>query len=305
MSDRPPLSIVLPTRNRPEMLARCLATVMAAVGPDDEVVVVDSASTDAAAVAGVAAAHGARLVRCERKGETVARNAGWRAARHDSIAYVDDDVWVDARWAEAFARSLAAHPAASFLTGRIEVPDHQAATSRPVSIKSGDEPHVIDAGTTGVLGHAASLIVRREALEAVGGFDEALGAGCPFPGAPELDLFDRLFAIGRTGRYEPAALAWHDQWRERNDLVRLDFGYGQGGGARLAKLVRSDRARAQRVARDVLWVHGVRTVAHNLRVRWEYGAAMQAAAVAGVVLGFARAVTLPVDDGHLRLRRQP
>jgi glycosyltransferase involved in cell wall biosynthesis len=302
VTDRPALSIVLPTRDRPEMLARCLDTVVAAAGPDDEVVVVDSASSDAVAVATVAARYGARLVRCERKGETVARNAGWRAARHPHVAYVDDDVWVDAGWADAFARSLASHPEAAFLTGRIEVPAHQVGTSRPVSIKSGDEAHVIDAATGGVLGHAASLAVRTEALEAVGGFDEELGAGCRFPGAPELDLFDRLFAAGRTGRYEPSALAWHDQWRARNDLVRLDFGYGQGGGARLAKLARSDRRRARRIAREVLWAHGVRTVVHNLRVRWEYGAAMQAAAVAGVVLGFARAIRLPVVDGHLRPR---
>jgi glycosyltransferase involved in cell wall biosynthesis len=302
MAERVPLSIVVPTRDRPAMLDRCLQTVVAAMGPDDEIVVVDSASGDPRAVADVALGHHARVVRCERRGETVARNAGWRAARHDCVAYVDDDVWVDRGWADAFGRALSAHPETSFFTGRIEVPEHQQGTSRPVSIKTGDAPHPIDRTTTGVLGHAASLALRKDALEAVGGFDEALGAGCPFPGAPELDLFDRLFAVGRAGRYEPLALAWHDQWRERNALVRLDFGYGKGGGARLAKLARTDRARARHVAWEVLWVHGVRTVVHNLRVRWEYGAAMQAAGVAGVIVGFARAITLPVVDGHLRLR---
>ena len=43
-----PVSVVLPTRDRPAMLERCLAGLAAALGPDDQLVVVDSASTDPA-----------------------------------------------------------------------------------------------------------------------------------------------------------------------------------------------------------------------------------------------------------------
>ena len=50
-------------------------------------------------------------------------------------------------------------------------------------------------------------------------------------------MFDRLFLAGSVGRYEPAALAWHDQWRERGDVFALEWRYGTGSGARLAKLV--------------------------------------------------------------------
>src|SRR5690606_1444008 len=158
-------------------------------------------------------------------------NAGWRATTADVVLFVDDDVVVDAGWADAFAAAFASHPEVAFVTGRIDVPAHQAGTDRPVAIKDDDQPARLPAGTSGTIGHSASLGVRRPVLEALGGFDEALGAGARFCSAPEVDLFDRLFAAGHVGRYEPAARAWHDQWRGRGDKVHLDWRYGVGSGA--------------------------------------------------------------------------
>jgi glycosyltransferase involved in cell wall biosynthesis len=300
----PPISIVVPTRDRPEMLERCLATVMASRRPDDDVLVVDSASTDSASVRSVAEAVGARLVRCDRKGAAHARNTGWRAATHDLIAYTDDDVWLDEGWATAYAAASLAHPSVAFFTGRIEVPPHQVPVDRPVSLKEDAEPHTIDLATTGILGHGASVAVRREALERVGGFDEQLGAGARFPGAEEVDLFDRLLTAGMIGRYEPTALAWHDQWRDRNALVRLDYRYGVGDGARLAKLARTNRRRARSVAGAVVWDVGLREAWFALRHGWQYGALMRVANLAGVVVGAVQASAYGLDEGHLRPRRR-
>ena len=61
------------------MLARALTSLQATLGPDDEMVVVDSASDDARQVEKVASTYGARVVRCDQKGETVARNEIGRA----------------------------------------------------------------------------------------------------------------------------------------------------------------------------------------------------------------------------------
>src|SRR5258708_815623 len=113
-AQRPAITAIVPTRDRPQMLERCLATVRSALGSGDELLVVDSASADADAIVKVATGAGASVVRCDRKGETVARNAGWRMASHELVAYADDDVWVDAGWADAFARILAAQPELAF-----------------------------------------------------------------------------------------------------------------------------------------------------------------------------------------------
>jgi glycosyltransferase involved in cell wall biosynthesis len=300
--DRPALSVVLPTRNRPEMLARALANLSPTLQPGDELVVVDSASTDAAGVAAVAHAAGARLVRCERKGETRARNAGWRAATHDLLAFTDDDVVVAPGWADAFAHAFTVHPDAAFFTGRTGWPPDQPEPERPVSVKLDPEPAVLDATSRGDLGHCANLAIRRPVLAAIGGFDEALGAGGRFRAGPDVDLFDRLFGAGHTGRYEPTALAYHDQWRDRRDLFELEWSYGVGNGARLAKLVRTDRARARRVAREVFWDWGVRSVAANVRSGFKTGVALTSTRLLATATGVVRALPVPVESGHLRPR---
>jgi glycosyltransferase involved in cell wall biosynthesis len=300
---RAPCSVVLPTRDRPEKLRRCLESVFAALREGDEVIVVDSASVDPE-VARVATAAGAVVVRCDRPGVDRARNAGWRRTGHDAVLFVDDDVVVDAGWADALVAALASDPPAGFVTGRIDALPGGHSMERPVAIKDDDEAARLDASSTGTLGHSASLAVRRAALEDVGGFDEAMGAGARFQSSPEVDLFDRLFAAGWVGRYEPAARAWHEQWRGRSELLKLDWRYGMGAGARLAKLVRTDRPRARRIAAEVFWATGLRTAWRDLRARYKTGVLLRLAQVVGAVVGFAAALPVPVRDGHYRPRRE-
>ena len=298
----PSLSVVVPTRDRPNLLGPCIASIVAALAPGDELLVVDSASTDPAAALAATAAAGdtGRRLRCDRPGASHARNVGWRASANEVVAFVDDDVRVDSTWADGLRRCLADHPETAFVTGRIGVPPDQAGVDRPVAVKDDPDPAVIDRTTTGTLGHSANLAVRRDALEAVGGFDELLGAGARFRAAEDYDLFDRLLAAGLTGRYEPAAAAWHDQWRGRGDLVRLDWAYGVGTGARLAKLVRTDPARAGTVARAALWTGGLRLLPGLVRARYELGIATVVARSAGTCAGFVSARARSLRGGVLQ-----
>lgn len=92
------VSVVIPTRNGARRLPRCLAAVRAQDyrGPV-EIVVVDDASTDD--TAGVAAAHGARVLRSDANvGPGQARNLGVAAAMHDVLAFTDDDCVPEAGW---------------------------------------------------------------------------------------------------------------------------------------------------------------------------------------------------------------
>ena len=293
---RAPCTVVLPTRDRPEMVARAVASVRAALTADDELIVVDSAS---AVPVGV---PGGRVIRVDRPGANRARNAGWRAGAHEVVVFVDDDVTVDAGWADGFMRAMADHPEAAFVTGRIEVPPDQGPVDHPVAIKNEPEGAVLTAAMDGVLGHSASLAVRRQALVAVGGFDEVLGAGGELPMSDETDLFDRLFAAGWTGWYEPTALAWHDQWRGRGERIRLSWRYGFGAGARLAKLLRTDRRRARRLAGEVFWRQGLRDLAADARRGYRTAALLDVAHVAGAAVGLISGSRVPVVDGHFAPR---
>lgn len=301
---RTPLSVVVPTRDRPQMLDRCLRSVRAALREDDQLVVVDSASSTEAAesIAGVAARHRATLLRCDRPGVNRARNAGWAATRYDLVVFTDDDVEVDAGWADSFAQAARTRADAAFFTGWIGVP---AGEDRrwEVAVKDDGLGHPLGPATRGILGQGASLAVRRTALAGVGGWDEALGSGARFGSAPEVDLFDRLFAAGHTGWFEPAAKAWHHQWRSKPAVIRLNLRYGVGTGARVAKLLRTDPRRAVVVARECWWSWGVWSLAQRLRHADKTGVLVDLARMAGYLAGFVLGALTPVRAGHFAPRR--
>jgi len=293
----------VPTRDRPVLLRGCLAELAGALGPGDELIVADSASAgrETAAVAGEA---GATLLTAPVPGASLARNLGWRAARHELVAFVDDDVRVAPGWAGAVVAAFA-DPGVAFVTGRIEVPPAQAGVEAPVALHDRPEAAVIDGSGGAMPGHSANLAVRRSALLAVSGFDEAFGPGHRFVASEDADLFDRLLAAGLRGRYEPAALAFHEQWRGRRERVRLDYRYGVGAGARLAKLARTDRSRARVVAGEVVVRWGIRTLASDLRRGYRFGVLSDAARLAGMLAGFGAALPTPIREGHFAERRGP
>ena len=156
---------------------------------------------------------------------------------------------------------------------------------------------LLTARTSGVLGHGANLAVRRGRLEAVGGYDERLGPGATFRAGEDVDLLDRFFAAGHTGWFEPAAHAWHEQWRSRRELLDVNWGYGIGAGARVAKLVRTDRPRSREVARAMFWDWGLANVARLLPT-YRFAALTSVTRFVAATLGLARGLTVPVVHGH-------
>lgn len=281
-----PLSVVVPTRDRPHLLEGCLAALRAAAGPEDQVIVVDSCSRGPE-TAELAARYGFGLVRCDRPGASRARNAGWRAARHGVVAFVDDDVRVGPGWADGLRAAAGSHPEASFFTGRLGVAPDDHGGERPVAVFDEAEGFSIDAGVLVDFGHGANLAVRRPALEAVGGFDEQFGPGARWRAAEDLDLVDRLLRRGLDGRYVPAAAATHVQWRRRPDFVRLEWTYGIGQGARLARLRRADPGRYRPLARIAWRDQGLRLVPGLVRNHYEFGLLLTGVRLAGTAAGHA------------------
>ena len=100
----PEVTVVVPTRNRPGPLGRCLEALAGQVG---EIVVVDDGSSDPAAVeAALQRAPQARLVRQPPSGPAAARNAGVAAVRGSIVCFTDDDCEPDPGWAAALTAAL-------------------------------------------------------------------------------------------------------------------------------------------------------------------------------------------------------
>jgi hypothetical protein len=283
------LSVVVPCRDRAGLLDDCLAALRHSVAEGDEIIVVDSASASAQ-VAGVAADHGARVVRCGWPGTSRARNLGARVATGDAVAFVDDDVRVSRGWAGALSACLDDHPGTAFVTGRISVPARQRDAHRPVAIADHDRALEFAGVDSAVLGHGANMAVRRPPFDAVGGFDESFGPGARYRAAEDHDLFDRLLAAGFAGRYDPAVAAEHEQWRQRWALVSLEWAYGIGTGARLARLRRTSPALAGSIVAASLWRDGLRTIPQSIRDGHELNVAFVGARLAATVAGFGAAL---------------
>jgi glycosyltransferase involved in cell wall biosynthesis len=120
------VSIVIPTRDRPEKLRRCLAALG---GEGHEIVVVDDGSREREQVASVAREAGAELVRLEGRGPAAARNAGARAAGGVVVCLTDDDCAPGAGWAATLAAPILAGEVAC-AAGRTVVAAEASAADR-------------------------------------------------------------------------------------------------------------------------------------------------------------------------------
>jgi glycosyltransferase involved in cell wall biosynthesis len=296
------MTVVVPTRDRPELLSSCLDSLCRELDEDDELIVVDSASTDPR-VGETARRCGARLVRCDRPGASLARNRGWREAGNDVVAFIDDDVRVAPGWRKAAAEAMSAVPSLAFVTGRLEAPDGEVEASHPVALQTELVPSVIDRNTVVSAGHGANVLIRRAALERTRGFDEEFGPGATFRAAEDEDLLDRLIAAGYAGRYEPELLAYHVQWRDRRQLLGVEWSYGFGMGARLVKVARIDGHRARKLAVEAVWSWTLRSVPHDLVNGYQFGVAYSLVRFAGMVAGALRVAGVALENGHLRPRR--
>lgn len=249
------VSVVVCTRNRADQLADCLERLRALSYPRLEIVVVDNAPSDDGtrrAVAAVAVADPRfRYVVEPRPGLSRARNRGLAEARGTWIAYTDDDVAVDPGWVQGLVRGYTDSPAAACVTGLVATAEISGAAeeyfdARAASWSTRCEPQLFALDgpaaddplfpySPGIFGTGASMAFERAHLEALGGFDEALGAGTPTRGGEDLDIFVRVLRSGRAIAYQPAALVWHHHRADDDALRRQMFGYGTGLSAFLTK----------------------------------------------------------------------
>lgn len=218
-------TVVIPVRDRAVELDRCLA----ALGPDHPVVVVDDGSTDAAAVAGVCARHGARLlVRPSTGGPAAARTTGLAEIATPYVLLLDSDCVPPP---DLLAR-LAAHvvdPLVAAVAPRIRgtAPGAGAAARYSRSggaLDLGERPARVAPGSRVSYVPTAALLVRRAALDAVGGFDVELRYG------EDVDLVWRLVEAGWRVRYEPGVVVAHEEPASWPAILRRRFAYGTSAG---------------------------------------------------------------------------
>jgi glycosyltransferase involved in cell wall biosynthesis len=157
------VTAVIPARDSARFLPDSIGSILAQEPAPAEIVVVDDGSTDGSGEI-AAALPLVRLVRQPPLGIAAARNAGARAARTEWLAFLDaDDLWLPGKLARQLA-ALAAEPGLDGVFTQIRNEFVAPELRRRYRAVEGD-----------VAGfHASTLLVRRAALLATGGFDETL-----------------------------------------------------------------------------------------------------------------------------------
>jgi glycosyltransferase involved in cell wall biosynthesis len=171
------VSVVIPTRDRPDMLGMALRCALGQQDVEVEVIVVDDASSPPAAAA-LETPTGANLrwLRHDTpRGRSSARNAGIEVATGDWIAFLDDDdVWAPDK--------LRAQLAAADADGADWVYAGDVVTDERLHLLAGRPPRspaevVAKIGSFNpVPSGASNVCVRRRSLADVGGFDPDLHA---------------------------------------------------------------------------------------------------------------------------------
>ena len=199
---RPRVSVVVPTRDRPESLRRCLAALEGQTVPVEVVVVEDA----------------------QGRGPAWARNEGVRRAGGEVVCFADDDCEPVAGWAEALATPI--------LAGEAE------ATTGPVSMGEGARPAdkaweaIVDylqarSGHPGTAspGFAvtANLAAKRSLLERIP-FDETF----PAAAGEDRDWGERATREEAAARYVPAASVVHRSGMGSRAFLRQQYRYGKG-----------------------------------------------------------------------------
>ena len=215
---RPPASprlaevtVVVPVRDRPAALDRCLA----AVGTGVPVVVVDDGSAEPASVRAVGLRHGATVLRRERGGgPAAARNTALAAVTTPLVAFLDSDCAPEPGWlatcaahfADPLVGAVAPRVRPEAVRGRAPARERYAEARSPLDM-GGRESAVVPGGRAPYVPTAA-LLVRRRALG--DGFDPRLRHG------EDVDLVWRLHGAGWRVRLDPRATVRHaepDTWR--------------------------------------------------------------------------------------------
>lgn len=235
--------MLLPTVGRESFLPDCVRSVAAALGPDDELIVVEAVSDSAGQALAALGPGSWRSLRVDRPGKSRQLNAGIEAARGEVIAVTDDDCRVAEDWLDRMVEPFS-EPDVGIAFGPVrglsEIPGRAAS---PPDHLPGPAPPAVWR-----FAHGPALAVRAAAAAEVGGFDERLGPGAPVHGE-EADLVLRLTARGWRCWLADAPVVEHLEWRSEDEDARNRLVFERGAGAWLGAAFRRQPLRALELLR--------------------------------------------------------
>ncbi|WP_137724955.1 mycofactocin biosynthesis glycosyltransferase MftF [Prescottella subtropica] len=167
------------------------------------------------------------------RGPAAARNTGLRSATTPLVAFLDSDVVPRKGWLELVLGHFS-DPAVALVAPRIVAlhPDGSVLARYEhtrSSLDLGRKESAVRAGSPVSYVPSAAMVVRRETLTDLGGFDEAMHV------AEDVDLCWRLQEAGWRLRYEPVAHVAHDHRVSLRTWFARKMFYGTGAAPLAAR----------------------------------------------------------------------
>ncbi len=216
-SEAPFFTVIVPVHDGGPAFERCLASLAASEFQDFELVVVDDGSTDGSSA--LARRAGARVLRSDTSGgPAAARNAGAREAAAARLFFLDADCAIHPDALGRAADLFRTEPDIAAVFGSYDDrPADPGVVSRYRNIL---HHHVHHCGRRRASTFWAGCgAIRRDAFEAVGGFD---AERYPRPSVEDIDLGVRLVERGHEIRLEPRIQATHLKAWSVGGMIRTD-----------------------------------------------------------------------------------
>lgn len=237
------VTVAVCTRERPGDLKMCLDALMRLPDDGQEYIVIDNAPLTDATRSLVTSYPCVRYICEPQAGLDRARNRALREARHEIVAFCDDDAMPDVGWLRALLTGFS-DPLVVGVTGLTLPYELETAAQewfeRYGGFSKGFRRKTFDGAWTnplhvGHIGAGANMALRQSVIDTIGPFDEALDCGTPTRSGGDHDMFSRILQRGYRLVYEPQAISWHRHRRTWKELRNTLYGYGVGVYARLAK----------------------------------------------------------------------
>ena len=261
---KPVVSVIMPVLNRPSGLRSAVESVQAQTWTDWELLIVDDGSDDDTLLVATALAESdsrIRVVKRNHEGVSAARNTGIRAATGDLIAFLDsDNTWLP-HFLEDMAIGLQAENARVGYAS-LSLTDEKGTTYRNGAPVGAD----ILAGNWIDLN---VLVVEREAILEIGGFDTSLRRAVDYDLVIRLSKKNALVHIPTLGaaydNFESSieristseAYGWNTAVRLKN--TKRPSSYQNTSGTTLVAVMQSGDSPEQFVTR----LHKIRQIAGN------------------------------------------
>lgn len=225
----PFVSIVIPARNSESIIGRCLESLLKLNHPKEkyEIIIADSNSTDKTAE--IAKSHGVAVV--PNVGGTVCsgRNAGFKIAKGEIIAFSDSDCVMDKDWIKNSLKYFK-DPAIGGVGGPNLAPDDETEFGKAVSFIFNRA--IFSAGSINarVLKRrkevksipGCNMIFKREALQKVLPLDERLIE------AEDYVMNQKIRKLGYKLFYTPDTVVWHYRRPSPKQLFKQMYRYAIG-----------------------------------------------------------------------------